>query len=322
MSTTIEDRAILLLKGEAELRESQEDPNTPVRGRKIGGHGFWERLGEQTGIASKRWRQVYGRQQRVTSDMLEALAKWKPKYAFWLATGITDATNGHVAPETVQTFPERDLPDSDETNEYFEYQLQMQTALADNSKIKLMDDKTRLYAYERTRPIGIRLSSPIAQLAYEISKSAAYEELQQRWEEREADRAGRLERIKEVKDSANHDVHRPHHVEQKDTVVSFDLADIADHQDMWELFYRSTSTERTVFAWDILNKPVQQLSDEEIKSIAEMQYPLVMDYLATLEIDPSTVLDQDFIPDRDRRLHESERHLVISALQEAKGKVQ
>ncbi|WP_375163986.1 hypothetical protein [Herbaspirillum huttiense] len=134
-------------------------------------------------------------------------------------------------------------------------------------------------------------------------------------------KAGQLERVKSASKST-HDVHRPHHVEQKDTVVSFDLADIADHQDMWELFYRSTSTERTVFAWDILNKPVQQLTDEEIESIAEMQYPLVMDYLATLEIDASTVLDQDFIPDRNRRLHESERHLVISALQEAKGKVQ
>ncbi len=128
--------------------------------------------------------------------------------------------------------------------------------------------------------------------------------------------------MKEAADPENHDADPLHHLEQKETAVSFDLADISDHQHMWELFYRSTSTERTVFAWDILNKSVQQLTGDEIERIASMEYALVMDYLASLEIDPFTVLDQDFIPDRNRRLHESERNLVVSALEEAKGKVQ
>jgi len=65
----------------------------------IGGHGFWGRLGDYTGISSKRWRKVFAREQRITSDMLEALAKLFPTYAFWLVTGITDAINGHIAPE-------------------------------------------------------------------------------------------------------------------------------------------------------------------------------------------------------------------------------
>ena len=84
-STNIEDRIILLLR-------MISDKSWPT-----GGHGFWERLGKLTNTASKRWRNVYARDQRVTSDMLESLAKMFPQYAFWLVTGITGAVNGHIA---------------------------------------------------------------------------------------------------------------------------------------------------------------------------------------------------------------------------------
>lgn len=46
------------------------------------GHGFWSLLEKQSNIASKRWRQAYSRKQRPTSDMLEALGKIKPTYAY------------------------------------------------------------------------------------------------------------------------------------------------------------------------------------------------------------------------------------------------
>ncbi len=89
MSTTIEDRVILVLR-------AADD-----------GYGFWQRLEEQTGVVAQRWRKVFTSQQRPTPDILQALCRLKPEYAFWIATGITDAENGHKAPETALTFPER-----------------------------------------------------------------------------------------------------------------------------------------------------------------------------------------------------------------------
>lgn len=115
MTTTIEDRMILLLNEQARLAPSEDERPKGALRRAFGtllprpesGRGYLERLTEYTRISIQRWRKVFHRRQRPAPDMIEALARLFPHYAFWLVTGITDAANGHVAPDNAQTFPER-----------------------------------------------------------------------------------------------------------------------------------------------------------------------------------------------------------------------
>jgi hypothetical protein len=112
MTTTIEDRMILLLNEQSRLAPGEDErPKWALRGafgtllpRPEPGRGYLERLTEYTRISVQRWRKVFHRRQRPTPDMIEALARLFPHYAFWLVTGITDAANGHVAPDNAQTF--------------------------------------------------------------------------------------------------------------------------------------------------------------------------------------------------------------------------
>src|SRR5215217_9421432 len=109
MSTTIEDRFVLV------LRETGEP------------YGIWPRMEELTGVAAARWRKAYTYQQRPTPDMIQALCRLKPEYAFWLATGITDAEYGHKAPESALTFPEwrGDRASDEAARSYFHASLEL-----------------------------------------------------------------------------------------------------------------------------------------------------------------------------------------------------
>ncbi|KVP85431.1 hypothetical protein WJ95_17925 [Burkholderia ubonensis] len=60
-------------------------------------------LEEETGIPATNWKNVWTGKQRPTAHMIEALARRWPQYAFWLATGLTDAQNGHTAPKAAWT---------------------------------------------------------------------------------------------------------------------------------------------------------------------------------------------------------------------------
>lgn len=63
-------------------------------------------LEEETGIAKNSWTAVWHRRQRPTAEMIEAIAKRWPDYAFWLACGDTEPERGHIAPpSTESTFP-------------------------------------------------------------------------------------------------------------------------------------------------------------------------------------------------------------------------
>ncbi|MFZ6774563.1 hypothetical protein ACO0LB_17810 [Undibacterium sp. SXout7W] len=63
-------------------------------------HGFYASLTMKTGIESKRWRNFASGAQRPTPDMIEALAKLFPDYAFWLVTGILPTDDVlHCVPE-------------------------------------------------------------------------------------------------------------------------------------------------------------------------------------------------------------------------------
>jgi len=60
-------------------------------------------LEEETGIPDRNWKQVWSGKQRPTAHMIEALCRRWPEYAFWVATGITDESNGHTAPKGAWT---------------------------------------------------------------------------------------------------------------------------------------------------------------------------------------------------------------------------
>ncbi|WP_052273567.1 hypothetical protein [Pseudomonas aeruginosa] len=50
-----------------------------------------------TGIPAASWNKAYNERQRPTAEMLQAIARQWPEYAFWLITGVTDARYGHIS---------------------------------------------------------------------------------------------------------------------------------------------------------------------------------------------------------------------------------
>lgn len=68
------------------------------------GYGFYPRLEQLTHVAAKRWRNFVTGAQGATIEMIEAISRVKPQYAFWITTGITDPERGHIAPSGVETF--------------------------------------------------------------------------------------------------------------------------------------------------------------------------------------------------------------------------
>lgn len=63
------------------------------------GRGFWLDLQKFSDIPAQRWRSAYALRQSITVEMLDILGRLYPQYAFWLATGNTDMSGGHRAPE-------------------------------------------------------------------------------------------------------------------------------------------------------------------------------------------------------------------------------
>jgi hypothetical protein len=104
MCTTLEDCTIPLLNEQARLGQTEGGPQRGTLRRVVDslaefiqipkpGPGHFERLTEYTGTSTQRWRKVFHRRQRPTPDMIEALARLFPQYAFWIATGISDSGN-------------------------------------------------------------------------------------------------------------------------------------------------------------------------------------------------------------------------------------
>ncbi|WP_155624228.1 hypothetical protein [Burkholderia vietnamiensis] len=85
----------------------------------------FKELQDQTGIDANRWKAVWHGRQRVMPDMIEAIAKLHPQYAFWLATGILDVPYGHTAPAD-QGYPQKGQEQTTST-QYF------QNAIAEKS---------------------------------------------------------------------------------------------------------------------------------------------------------------------------------------------
>ena len=160
MSTTIEDRLILLLREDGEP------------------YGYWQGLESRTRIAAARWRKAYTRQQRPTTDMLAAIARLKPHYAFWLVTGITDAANGHTAPVTALTFPEmpRHKLNDPHAETYFVQALELNRDLY-RAVDPNLDDDTRLKTSETTLVGNQRWGGDLVREAYAVADQPAYRNL-------------------------------------------------------------------------------------------------------------------------------------------------
>lgn len=111
----------------------------PVKGR-IG----W--LEEQTGIPRGTW-QTFLRRTDATpgGDMVQAVARLFPRYAFWLASGLTDQDFGHTYPrhQGSKCFPE--LPaheDQKRFDDYFSHCMNLQMNVY-GSGVVLMEEEQR-----------------------------------------------------------------------------------------------------------------------------------------------------------------------------------
>lgn len=300
MSTTIEDRVILLLRDESGENRNDaterlgivEKIKSTLGGdelKRSGRYGFWETLDRYTGISAQRWRKAYARRQRPTPDMIEALAKMYPDYAFWLATGITDATNGHIAPMTAQIFPERLYSNSDTTRSYFRAELELLDKLFEEGKVNLSDDKERMYAAERTRPLAHWWDSALCDAAYQIARSEEYKHLKEQWARREEERIRHLKYIREPEN-------RPWVIardkEKSDELSGSPVLGVdprTRHQDHWDLFYQPKDMDKTKFALSVLNVAPAKLTDEQLSEVADMSLSVVEEYLAHHGLDKNIV---------------------------------
>jgi hypothetical protein len=267
MSTTLEDRFILLLRDKLGDGVPQSDPVRDKSERVTddcapvdatltsqtdaspvaGGHGFWRRLDALTGISTQRWRKVFLRRQRPTPDMIQALARMFPQHAFWLSSGITDAANGHIAPLTAQTFPERLYAEDTTATRYFRVSLTLLRALFEIGRVNPGDEKERMCAARRTCPLEHWHESPLGDTAYDIACSDEYMEAEKLWKARERGRQQRIDNIT----GRNHPrtKRRAAYAADKAESTSMVCIDVRSaHQNEWDIFYRPVETRPRKFA--------------------------------------------------------------------------
>ncbi len=203
-SSTIDDRVVLLIKDQMTRRESVKarEVKSSLLERLLpasnsaeemlsvlqGGRGFWKVLAERTGISADRWRKVFERKQRPTTDILGAIGQQWPHHAFWVMTGITDAVNGHVAPDTATTYPERGHIRDQCSINYFRASVALSEQLFNDERIEQIEFEEPIDLIERTRPFTHHWEGAITSLAYQQSNTESYRLLIELWHEREGHR--------------------------------------------------------------------------------------------------------------------------------------
>lgn len=203
-SSTIDDRVVLLIKDQMTRRESVKarEVRSSLLERLLpasnsaeemlsvlqGSRGFWKVLAEQTGISADRWRKVFERKQRPTTDILGAIGQQWPHHAFWVMTGITDAANGHVAPDTATTYPERGHVRDQCSINYFRASIALNGQLFNDEGVEKIEFDDPIDLIERTRPFTHYWEGAIAGLAYKHSDTESYRLLMELWKERESHR--------------------------------------------------------------------------------------------------------------------------------------
>lgn len=274
MYTTIEDRIILLLAERAQLGKTDGARRRGTLRRVVDsltefipvpepGRGYFERLTEYTGISTQRWRKVFHRRQRPTPDMIEALARLFPQYAFWIATGITDSSNGHVAPANAQTFPERLYVEADAASQYFRHSLVLFRRLFEEAGVEVKDDQARMRAAKRTRPVAHWHDSPLVDAAYRVAQSDEYAQLREIWFSREGARSANLRRIwPAVPEDRPWNRRR-----RKAQGFDFRKDPRTAHQHLWDLYFAPQTRQPTRFALSVLNTSPAALTDEQVNQL-------------------------------------------------------
>lgn len=214
----IEDRLNLLLKEQLAGDQSSL--------RKL-----WAWLETRTGVSAARWRNAHTGHQKVAADMIEALARLWPQYAFWLATGITDTANGHIAPLTALNFPEHSYVPDENSTRYFELSLALNSHLAERANVAALDVNVRRAYLERLHVLGRWTASGLLTAAYEISSMPEYQQLEHAWKEREKHRDTHLKLL----------LHRKPPVKPKNTIELNTPDQRSIHQDNFDLFYKPST---------------------------------------------------------------------------------
>ena len=249
MSSTIEDRVILILKeqmspADLESLKGHEGPFSALLSLwsqpPYAGRGFWEKLSQLTGIPSARWRSAFSRKQKPTSAMIESIAHLWPKYAFWLVTGVTDAANGHVAPLTALTFPEFLHAEQPGADAYFGKAIALAKRLYEEGAVDLESDEARLAAVERTLPLAHWVGSDLVEVAYRLAASDEYQELISAWERREDSRAEHLGRVLGTDRPWEQQLEEARLRGAKLTPIR-GADPRTKHQSSWDLFYKTGS---------------------------------------------------------------------------------
>jgi len=105
--------------------------------------GRFAELEKLTQISANSWKSFWHGRQRPTCEMIEAACMRWPQYAFWLATGITDAKYGHVNHRGEASFPERRRARRMKAKDYLEHATSMfawRRHLSQHPEIERNDD--------------------------------------------------------------------------------------------------------------------------------------------------------------------------------------
>lgn len=66
--------------------------------QKTEAHRKFKHFQELTGISAQKWQNLGQGKQRANDEMIEAIGRAFPMYAYWLVTGRTDESHGHTSP--------------------------------------------------------------------------------------------------------------------------------------------------------------------------------------------------------------------------------
>lgn len=91
----------------------------------VPGRGRFRQLEERFQIGQESWKATWHNKQRPTADMIQAVARAWPEFAFWLVCGVTDQLHGHRAPDNVEPFPETRYSPRTAAAKYFSHQIEM-----------------------------------------------------------------------------------------------------------------------------------------------------------------------------------------------------
>ncbi len=117
--------------------------------------GRFAELEKLTQISANSWKSFWHGRQRPTCDMIAAVCERWPKFAFWLATGITDAKHGHVDSEGAASFPERRRARRKAAEGYWEMATTMRAWQQRISADKESADDDAEYGISRTQKIHL-----------------------------------------------------------------------------------------------------------------------------------------------------------------------